>query len=249
VSLALTGDNEGIRRIEESLKEQWLMYTPNMEVLILTRLTLNALLSPRNELSGELKGKLSVNPEELIDAFIFEMYSKYLPALRVAFGIVKPEEGYKECMSTEDSTERRDCEGAVSALMDDSYAVELIRWKLIYNFDGQILENERSGWLRELGFDANALISKFKKLVSGLDGRSLVQLIAPGSLRAQLALMLHALINGNKELAKAHALYGAASAAGKLPAKLFLEAYRACCDLNSESFRRAIARLFFLHND
>jgi len=249
VSLALKGGDEEIRRIEESLKEQWLMYTPNMEVLILTRLTLNALLSPRNELSGELKGKLSVNPEELIDAFIFEMYSKYLPALRVAFGIVKPEKGYKECMSTEDSTERRDCEGAVSALMDDSYAVELIRWKLIYNFDGQILENERSGWLRELGFDANALISKFKKLVSGLDGRSLVQLIAPGSLRAQLALMLHALINGNKELAKAHALYGAASTAGKLPAKLFLEAYRACCDLDSESFRCAIARLFFLHND
>jgi hypothetical protein len=46
-------------------------------------------------------------------------------------------------------------------------------------------------------------------LVSGLDGRSLVQLIAPSNSTAQLVLMLRALINGNKELAKAHALDGA----------------------------------------
>ena len=45
--------------------------------------------------------------------------------------------------------------------------------------------------------------------MSGLDGRSLVQLIAPSNSTAQLVLMLRALINGNKELAKAHALDGA----------------------------------------
>jgi len=28
---------------------------------------------------------------------------------------------------------------------------------------------------------------------------------------------------------------------------LFLEAYRACCDLGSEEFRRAIAKLFLYH--
>jgi len=60
--------------------------------------------------------------------------------------------------------------------------------------------------------------------------------------------MLYALIKGNKKLAKAHALYGAASVAGKLPARLFLEAYKECCDLKSEEFRRVIARLFFYHH-
>jgi hypothetical protein len=62
--------------------------------------------------------------------------------------------------------------------------------------------------------------------------------------------MLHALIDGNKELAKAHALKGAIAYSSKLPARLFLEAYKECkesCDLKSEEFRRAIARLFFLH--
>jgi len=45
---------------------------------------------------------------------------------------------------------------------------------------------------------------------------------------AQLALMLHALINGNKELAKAHALYGAIYFPSKLLRRLFLEAYKEC---------------------
>ena len=54
------------------------------------------------------------------------------------------------------------------------------------------------------------------------------------------------LINHNEKLAKAHALYGALYY-GKLLGRLFLEAYGACCDLESESFRLAIAKLFFYH--
>jgi hypothetical protein len=215
---------------------------------VLTRLTLNALLSPRGRLSSELEGKLSVNPEELIDAFGYRMLREYLPALRVALGMTRPEDGYEECKSIKDSTERRDCEDAVSAVMDDSDAVGRLRGKLIDDFHKRILEMESSGWLRKLGLDANTLISEFEKLVYRLDGKSLVQLIAPSFSMAQLALMLHALINGNKELAKALALYGATyTYYGKLLKRLYLEAYMECCDLKSESFRRAIARLFFLH--
>jgi hypothetical protein len=75
--------------------------------------------------------------------------------------------------------------------------------------------------------------------------------------------MLHALINGNKELAKALALdiaiaaiYSSSSkllgmfSSSKLYARLFLEAYKECkerCDLKNESFRLALARLFFYH--
>jgi len=45
--------------------------------------------------------------------------------------------------------------------------------------------------------------------------------------------MLYALINGDERLAKAHALYGAVDVGEKLPTRLFLEAYRACCDLRN----------------
>jgi len=135
--------------------------------------------------------------------------------------------------------------------MNDRDAVGWLKCKLTCNFYEQflekILEKERSGRLRELVFDTNELISEFGKLVYGLDGKSLVQLIAPLISTALLALMLHALINGDERLAKAHALYEAANVAGKLSARLFLEAYRACCDLKNESFRHAITKLFFLH--
>jgi len=240
------GDHETINKL---LEEHLWVLNAIKQVSVLTRLMLNALLSPRVGLSGELKGKLSVNPEELIDAFFgYEMLRNYLPALMVAFKMKSPEEGYEECKSIEDSMKRRDCKGAVLAVMDDSDAVGWLRWKLINYFHKQILEIERSGWLRELGFDANALISEFEKLVYGLDGKSLAQLMAPSSGMAVLALMLHALINGDEKLAKAHALYGAVSVAKKLPTRLFLEAYKACCDLKSEGFRLAIAKLFFFHD-
>jgi len=247
VSVALTGNYEMINELLEG--HLWVLNAVR-EVSVLTRLMLNALLSPRVGLSNELKGKLSVNPEELIGAFETDMDGKYLPALRVALKKISPEYGYEECKSIKDSTERRDCRGAVLAVMDDSDAVGWLRGELINGFNKRILENERSGWLRELGFDTNALISEFEKLVYRLDGKSLAQLIAPGSSMAQLALILHALINGNKELAKALALDGAIYYSSKLFRRLFLKVYKECkecCDLESESFRRAIAGLFFYH--
>jgi len=244
VSLALTGDHKTINKL---LEEHLWVLNADKHNSVLTRLMINALLGPRGRLSSELEGKLSVNPEELIDAFGSDMYGKYLPALRVAFKLISPEKGYEECISIEDSMIRRDCEGAFLAVMNDRDAVWGLRWKLTYNFKEQILKNETSGWLRELGFDTNALISEFEKLVYGLDGKSLAQLLAINSSMALLALILHALINGNKELAKAHALEGAIYYSSKLLGRLFLEAYKECCDLGSEGFRLAIARLFFYH--
>jgi hypothetical protein len=245
VSLALTGDD---KKINELLEEHLWVLNANRRFSTLARLTLNALLGHRVKLSGKLEGRLSVNPEELINAFESDMHSEFRPALRVAFGMVRLEGGYEECKSIEDPTKRRDCRGAVLAAVDDSDAIWWLRGKLINGFHKRILENERSGWLRGLGFDANAMISEFGKLVYGLDGKSLVQLIAPASSMARLALMLRALINGDGGLAKALALDGATyTYYGKLLGRLYLETYEACCDLESESFRLAIARLFFYH--
>ena len=250
VSLALKGDHETINKL---LEEHLRVLNADRRVSVLTRLMLNALFGSRGGLSGELEGKLGVNPEELIDAFGSYMYREFLPALRVAFKMKSPENGYEECKSIEDSTKRRKCIGAVSAAADDSNAVGWLRGELINDFHKQILENERSGWFRELGFDANALISEFGKLVYGLDGKSLAQLLAIHFPMARLALMLHALINGNKELAKALELDGATYGSTKLLRRLFLEAYKECkeckecCDLKNELFRRAIAKLFFYH--
>jgi hypothetical protein len=127
-------------------------------------------------------------------------------------------------------------------------AIEWLRWGLVDDFRESLIEE--FGQLKELGVNADKLLNmfdEFMELVVRLDGKSLVQLIAPASSRARLALMLHALINGDGRLAKAHALYGVANVGGKLLTRLLLEAYRACCDLNDEGFRRAIAKLFFYY--
>jgi DNA polymerase III delta prime subunit len=267
VSLALTGDG---KKINELLEEHWLVLRINEQVSVLTRLVLNALLGSKDrkdQLGSELKDKLGINSWELINAFGSDiyMYIEFLPALRVALGIAKPKDETAVCKLIKDSMKRRDCRGAVLAAVDDSDAIWWLRWELIYNFYERILEKERSGWLRELGFDANVLISEFGKLVGRLDGKSLVQLIAPETSTARLALMLYALVNGNEKLAKAHALMGTTDliresefiswfwfismiiSKSKLLTRLFLEAYRACCDLKNELFRLAIARLFFYH--
>jgi hypothetical protein len=241
VSLALTGDD---KKINELLEEHLWVLNADRRVSILTRLMLNALLGlkdRKDQLGSKLKGKLSVNPEELINAFETDMYGKFLPALMVVPGIVKPEDGAVMCVLIKDSTK------GVRVVCGDS-AIDWLRWGLVDGFRESLIE--RFGWLKGLGVNADKLLNmfdKFMELVNGLDGKSLVQLIAPANSLAHLALMLHALVNGDEKLAKAHALYEAVDFGEKLPRRLFLEAYRACCDLSNESFRRAIAKLFFLH--
>jgi tetratricopeptide (TPR) repeat protein len=236
VSLALINDVEEIRKL---LEEHWQVLNANKQASVLTRLTLNALLSPRVRLSGELEGKLSVNPEELINAFESDVDSEFLPALMVAFGVKKPEDGIGLCLSN------YVCEDSVLAVKGDSAAVERLRELLINDFLEVLIVRLNS--FRELGVDVDTVFNEFRGLVYGLDGKSLAQLIAPTTSMARLALMLHALINGDERLAKAHALIGTVDLGGKLLTRLFLEAYRACCDLSKDEFRHVIAKLFFFH--
>jgi len=265
VSLALTGDD---KKINELLEEHWLVLRINEQVSVLTRLMLNALLRPKDrkdQLGSELKDKLGIDSRELINAFGSDiyMYIEFLPALRVALGITRPKDETAVCMLINDSTKRMDCMYAISAAMNDNAAVVQLRERLIDTFRGLLFE--KLGLLKELGADADALLNEFRGLVSVLDGKFLVQLIAPENSIARLALMLHALVNGNEKLAKAHALMGTTDliresefiswfwftsiiiSKSKLLMRLFLEAYRVCCDLKSESFRRAIAKLFLYH--
>jgi hypothetical protein len=162
--------------------------------------------------------------------------------------VIKPEDGIKLC----EGFIGDDCIDSVSAVKGNSAAIEKLRDRLIDTFRKRISEGKMLNLLKRLGVNVDKLFNEFRGLVNGpdsneLDGKSLVQLLAPRTSTALLALMLYALVNGNKELAKAHALYGAANVGEKLPTRLILEAYRACCDLDKDEFRRAIAKLFFYH--
>ena len=139
VSLALTGDHETINKL---LEEHLWVLSADRRASVLTRLMLNALLSPRGRLSSELKGKLGVNPEELIDAFESYIDSKCLPALRVALGIAKPEVGIKLCEEFNDEV----CIYLVLAVKGNSVAVKQLREGVINAFNTS---------LKGFGFDVD----------------------------------------------------------------------------------------------
>jgi len=86
-------------------------------------------------LSGELEGKLSVNPEELIDAFRYDMLRKYLPALRVALGIAKPEDGIKSFEELNDEV-RIDL---VLAVKGNSAVVKRLKERVIDAFNDSLM--------------------------------------------------------------------------------------------------------------
>ncbi len=261
VSLALMGGDEEIRRIEELLREEWRGPGGYLLAPILTRLTLNAILSPRGELSGELKDRLFVKPGELIVALgggYIDFNS--LPALRAIYGTIKPGDEKRLCdESIHDPLIHVLCMHFVSSLR--IYSEELVqrgegnlRQALINYFQEWISKGEVLDLLKKLGLDAESLNNELRGLIHELSGKSLLSVVSFSFCpeheqrrcsSAHLTYMLYALINGNEKLAKAHALYGAIYSYSKLLGRLFLEAYRACCDLGSESFRLAIARLFF----
>ena len=269
VSLALKGGDEEIRRIEELLKEEWREPGGYLIIPILTRLTLNALLGSRGELSGKLKDRLFVKPGELIVALVQGAlglgYIDFdsLPALRAIYGTIKPGDEKRLCdESIDDPIIHHFCMDFVSRVIID-YSKELDQrgegnWRqgLINDFQRWISKGEVLDLLKKLGLDAKSLNNELGGLIHELSVKSLPELVSFSHCSeheqrrcslAHLTYMLYTLINGNEKLAKAHALYGAVSVAGKLPTRLFLEAYRACCDLESESFRLVIARLFFYH--
>jgi hypothetical protein len=260
VSLALTGGDEEIRRIEELLKEQWQVLGFPVLRPTLTRLALNALLSPRVGLSGELRDRLVVKPGEIIVALgLGYIDINSLPALKATYGTIKPGDEKRLCEEIDDPIIHDLCVKIVSR----DYSEELdqqaggnFRQAIINHLQEWISKEEVLDLLKKLGLNAELLNDELKRLIHELSGKSLVSLdifshcFEHEQLRCslyQLTYMLYALINGNEKLAKAHALAGAMIFTEKLPAKLFLEAYRACCDPNNEEFRRAIAKLFFYH--
>jgi hypothetical protein len=156
-----------------------------------------------------------VKPEELIDAYKDYIYPYFLPALKLTLGI---EASVKECESLKALKDRNICRYAFFAVKGKSYALTMLR---------------------------NSLNVMLRELVQGLDGKALVQLLAPRTSRCRLALMLYALVSGNTELAKEHARWG--SEEYRSVGRLFGDVYGACCDVSSEGFKLALLKLYYYH--
>jgi len=103
------------------------------------------------------------------------------------------------------------------------------------------------GVLNELGINASELLNEFMGLINSLDGKSLIHLVVPRSVIGRLTAMMHALVEGLHDLARAHALMGLVESNTKLQARLFREFYDACCDKDYDNYRLALAKLYLYH--
>ncbi len=101
--------------------------------------------------------------------------------------------------------------------------------------------------LNELGINAGELLNEFMGLINSLDGKSLIHLVVPRSAFGRLTAIMHALVEGWHDLARAHALMGLVESNTKLQARLFREFYNACCDRGNNDYRLALARLYLYH--
>ena len=101
--------------------------------------------------------------------------------------------------------------------------------------------------LNELGINASELLNEFMGLINNLDKKSLTHLMVPRSVIGRLTAMMHALVEGLHDLARAHALMGLLESSTKLQARLFREFYDACCDKDYDNYRLALARLYLYH--
>ena len=72
--------------------------------------------------------------------------------------------------------------------------------------------------LNELGINTDELLNEFMGLINSLDGKSLIHLVVPRSVIGRLTAMMHALVEGLHDLARAHALMGLVEPSTKLQA-------------------------------
>jgi len=240
VSLALTNNIERVTDLLEKYRD--VLYF-DKKFFVVTRLMLNVFL-------GSNKVRFEVGSEELIKAFQADMCTEFLPALKVAFGLLKSEEAIDVCKKRLSGNEENGCKDAIDAVIGDKDATNYLRIglknALLINFWKDVMSRLKSLNISNCELN-NIFYHKYLDLVDKLDGRSLIQIFPPSIPNGYFALMLNALVNKDFDLARVILLQMTFYHSSKLGAKLFLEAYRNCCDLNTENFKLALAKLFFFH--
>jgi hypothetical protein len=89
------------------------------------------------------------------------------------------------------------------------------------------------------------VMRKAHRLLDRVDGRSLVEVLAPGDSRMRLALMLLAAAEGRVDAVRLHGLLGSVDYRNNVNKPLFRAVYENCGDLNSEGCRMALLKLYY----
>ena len=148
------------------------------------------------------------------------IWPEFRPALLMLAGRLQKDEALRRCKQL---PKPEDCVDAVAAATVDQEAVE--RLKLGIKWEVPV---------------ASLLLDK-------VDGKTLVEVLAPKYSSAQLVFTLLAAVEGRVDAVRLHGLWGSATYKGTVLQPLFRAAYENCVDLNSEGCRMALLKLYYYH--
>jgi tetratricopeptide (TPR) repeat protein len=205
-------------RAEELLKEWRRLLDYNREVSVVARLMLR--------LFGVGEGARHVEVMEMLEP---PLVPEFWPALLMLAGRLQKDEALEECAKISNAQPLKSelCVDAVASAAGNQEAAERLRSVL-----RSAIESEAS--------EARSLLDK-------ADGRTLVEVLVPKYLRAQLAFMLLAAVEGRVDVVRLHGLWGSAAYKGAVRQSLLGNVYENCGDLNSEGCRMALLKLYYYH--
>jgi hypothetical protein len=158
--------------------------------------------------------------KEVVDVFESSIWREYRPALLMLAGRLQKNEALKRCKQL---PETEVCVVAVAAATGDQKAVERLKSEIEWE------------------------VPEASLLLDRVDGRTLVEVLAPKYPSAQLAFTLLATVEGRADAVRLHGLWGSARSREPLPRQLSHAVYENCGDLNSEGCKMALLKLYYYH--
>jgi len=153
------------------------------------------------------------------------LLQEYHPALWLLAGLLQKDKALEICKQLSKSEV---CVVAVDAAAGSQEATK--RFK---SFIGKVRPN------------IVKVMRKAHRLLDRVDGRSLVEVLAPGDSRTRLAFMLLAAVERRVDAVRLHGLLGSVEYRNNVNKPLFRAVYENCGDLNSEGCRLALLKLYY----
>jgi len=158
--------------------------------------------------------------EEVLETFTGEFSTVFLLTLSMVADRLQRDKALEECDQLPETEDRVD---AAASVAGDQAAIELLRSCI-----GKVVPETRP-------------------LLDRVDGRTLVEVLAPRYSLARLAFMLLAAVEGRADAVRLHGLWGSAAYRGTVLQPLFRAVYESCSDLNGKECRMALLKLYYYH--
>jgi len=224
VYMAASGDKE---MAEELLKKRRRLLDYYQGVSVATRLMLR--------LFGVGEG---ARQEEAVGTFIQQFYEEFLPALSVLLPTAQFNQELVKCLHL-GLNKAVTCKDTLLAVEGDKLVVDFLKMWIFTHILVDILGGSEENRLKTA--------QKIGELLEGVDGKSLVEVLAPNTSLSQLVFMLLTAVEGRADAVRLHGLWGSAAYGKPLPRRLFRAVYENCGDLNSEGCRMALLKLYYYH--